>query len=115
MKRSGLTWLLVCGLTALCLAAVPARAQMRDLGTLPGGYYSIAKGINNHGLIVGDSTTADWQTRAFLYTPPQAKAPALLLLLSECLRPFVGWGHPPYLALPPVAGLGATKRGFNKG
>jgi probable HAF family extracellular repeat protein len=41
---------------------------MRDLGTLPGGDYSRALGINNLGLVVGTSRSSAG-TRAFLWTP----------------------------------------------
>ncbi|MFZ5453266.1 MAG: HAF repeat-containing protein [Thermodesulfobacteriota bacterium] len=78
---------------------------VRDLGVLPGGTDSWAYSINNLGQVVGEATTAAGY-RAFLYNPPQALAPALMLLLSEWLRPFTGWGRPPSLALPPAAGLG---------
>jgi len=41
-------------------------APMRNLGTL-GGTYSKANAINSHGVIVGESTTAHGELRAFLY------------------------------------------------
>jgi hypothetical protein len=48
-------------LALLCAAALqPAAGQsftVKDLGTLPHGDFSVARGINNHGQIVGDSET----------------------------------------------------------
>ena len=41
---------------------------MTDLGTLPGGTYSRASGINNNGQIVGYSQTASGSEHAFLYS-----------------------------------------------
>ena len=41
---------------------------MTDLGTLPGGTYSCATGINNNGQIVGYSNTASGPIHAFLYS-----------------------------------------------
>jgi probable HAF family extracellular repeat protein len=38
---------------------------MTNLGTLPGGTYSAAIGINNNGQIVGEADTASGQTHAF--------------------------------------------------
>ncbi len=64
-------------LIGLALAAlsvsVAASAQVQnytaiDLGTLPGGYYSYAYGINNSGQVVGSSTTASGDQHAFLYS-----------------------------------------------
>src|SRR5260370_41183144 len=47
--------------TLLCAAALqPAFGQsftVSDLGTLPHGFFSVARGINNYGQIVGDSAT----------------------------------------------------------
>ena len=40
---------------------------MHDLGTLPGGTESFAYGINNHGVIVGYSTTANGTFRAVMW------------------------------------------------
>jgi probable HAF family extracellular repeat protein len=40
---------------------------MQDLGTLPGGDFSRALGINNRGQVVGTSTSSAG-TRAFLWT-----------------------------------------------
>lgn len=92
-----------------------ANGVMRDLGVLPGGTDSWAYSINNLGQIVGEATTAAGYRHAFLYNPPQATAPALLLLLSEWLRPLTGWGRPPSLALPPVAGPGGMEGRFRRG
>jgi probable HAF family extracellular repeat protein len=48
-------------LTLLCVAALqPAVGQsftIKDLGNLPGGIFSVAKGINDRGQIVGDAAT----------------------------------------------------------
>ena len=62
---------------------------MRDLGTLPGGNYSRAFGINNDGLVVGTAESSAG-TRAFLWTSSggmldlNALIPASLgLVLSE--------------------------------
>lgn len=52
----------------LCTAA-PAAAQrytITDLGTLPGGTLTVARGLNEAGEVVGYATT-NGQTRAFLY------------------------------------------------
>jgi probable HAF family extracellular repeat protein len=40
---------------------------MTDLGTLPGGTISVALGINDRGQVVGESTDASGNFRAFLY------------------------------------------------
>jgi len=40
---------------------------MTDLGTLPGGNSSQATGINDHGLVVGSSSTASGNTHAFVF------------------------------------------------
>jgi probable HAF family extracellular repeat protein len=45
-------------------AAFWERGNLRDLGTL-GGEVSVARGINDHGQIVGDSTDSKGVTRAF--------------------------------------------------
>src|SRR5260370_24852080 len=48
-------------LALLCVAALqPALGQsftVKDLGTLPGGIFSVARGINDRGQIVGDAAT----------------------------------------------------------
>src|SRR6202030_3969433 len=56
----------------LCAAAwQPAAGQsftVKDLGTLPNGLFSVARGINNHGQVVGDSeTNGFFQPHAFLF------------------------------------------------
>jgi probable HAF family extracellular repeat protein len=40
---------------------------MTDLGTLPGGDYSAAFGINNRGQVTGIATAADGNEHAFLF------------------------------------------------
>jgi probable HAF family extracellular repeat protein len=40
---------------------------MTDLGTLPGGNFSAALGINNRGQVVGEATTASGALHAFLF------------------------------------------------
>ena len=60
----------VCGLVALA-GAGRAEAQsrvIRDLGTL-GGTSAFARDINESGQIVGDSSTANGETHAFIFTP----------------------------------------------
>jgi len=69
MKRK--TWSLLGILPVilvLLLGAGAARAQgvMTDLGTL-GGEYSVARGINGRGQVVGWSATADGRHHAFLW------------------------------------------------
>ncbi len=41
---------------------------MHDLGTLPGGTYSYAYGINSSGLVVGESYTSGDSWHAYLYS-----------------------------------------------
>ena len=47
--------------------ARPVHAGMIDLGTLPGGSYSVAYGINAAGQVVGYANTASGLNHAFLY------------------------------------------------
>ncbi len=58
------------GIFCLCLAAVPAEAQLgftlTDLGTL-GGATSTANGVNAAGHVVGFAQTADGSGHAFLF------------------------------------------------
>src|SRR5713226_731181 len=58
--------------TLLCVAALqPAFGQsftVKDLGTLPGGLFSVARGINDRGQIVGDAATSGFfQPHAFQF------------------------------------------------
>src|SRR5439155_20243475 len=60
-------------LTFAALIAVPAVAgaatkTAHDLGTL-GGSTSFARGINDQGVVVGDSDTTTGQTHAFVFKP----------------------------------------------
>jgi probable HAF family extracellular repeat protein len=54
---------------SLCLLSAPALALgvMTALGTLPGGTYSNAWGINESGQVAGISDTASGFNKAFLY------------------------------------------------
>src|SRR6266851_1519853 len=59
-------------LTLLCVATLqPAFGQsftVKDLGALPGGIFSVARGINEHGQVVGFSETNGLsQSHAFLF------------------------------------------------
>lgn len=59
-RRLALALVLLLVLAPAGLAAAPPAAgqpaiAITDLGILPGGYASVARAINNHGLIVGDS------------------------------------------------------------
>ena len=40
---------------------------MKDLGTLPGDYYSVGYSINNRGQVVGQSCDANYNCRGFLW------------------------------------------------
>jgi probable HAF family extracellular repeat protein len=46
---------------------------MIDLGTLPGGNFSEALGINKHGQVVGDSTATNTLNHATLWTAAHSK------------------------------------------
>jgi probable HAF family extracellular repeat protein len=54
-------------LTALAIAQPAPRYALTDLGTLPGGKFSQATGIDNKGLITGVSTVADGTQHAVLW------------------------------------------------
>jgi probable HAF family extracellular repeat protein len=47
---------------------VSQQLSIKDLGTLPGGGYSYAWEINDHGQVVGDSTTASGRAHAQLWS-----------------------------------------------
>jgi probable HAF family extracellular repeat protein len=62
------------GVVILVGAAVPSEAQtastaytVKDLGTIPGGIYSAARGINDSGQVVGQSNLGQ-ELHAFLYS-----------------------------------------------
>jgi uncharacterized membrane protein len=63
MKRTMSKVVLVSVVVALLMGAQPVSGQLAtaqklsitDLGTLPGGGYSVASGINSRGQVVGDS------------------------------------------------------------
>jgi probable HAF family extracellular repeat protein len=65
------------GVVILVGAAVPSEAQtasttytVKDLGTIPGGIYSSARGINDSGQVVGQSDLGG-EPHAFLYSNGQ--------------------------------------------
>jgi probable HAF family extracellular repeat protein len=66
---------LVCVVVALLMGAQPLLGQpggarelsITDLGTLPGGDFSVAHGINSRGQVVGWSNTASGGSHAFLW------------------------------------------------
>jgi probable HAF family extracellular repeat protein len=76
-------WMWVAGLTLVAPLAAPLRVvgqeaqsqhlrnsqhyAVTDLGTLEGGTFSQATGVNNHGLVTGLSTVADGTLHAFLW------------------------------------------------
>jgi len=51
-----------------CHAFLYSDGMMMDLGTLPGGTFSVAYGINNIGQVVGKSRKDSWECHAFLYS-----------------------------------------------
>ena len=75
MRLSPLKGVLVCVVVALLMGAQPVLGQpggarelsITDLGTLPGGDESEARGINARGQVVGFSETASGEFHAFLW------------------------------------------------
>ena len=75
MRFSPLKGVLVCVVVALLMGAQPVLGQpggarqlsITDLGTLPGGDESEARGINARGQVVGFSETASVATHPFLW------------------------------------------------
>ncbi len=60
-----------------------ASASITDLGTLPGGDYSVATGINDRGEIVGTSTAAGSEVGVAVRWSPTGQIGALQSLASE--------------------------------
>jgi probable HAF family extracellular repeat protein len=61
--------LLATGVASVIAASSPStQLSIRDLGTLPGGDFSTANGINDRGQIVGQASTATRALHVFLWT-----------------------------------------------
>jgi probable HAF family extracellular repeat protein len=64
--------------TLLCVAALqPAFGQsftVKDLGTLPNGFGSVARGINDRGQVVGSSNATGQLNHAALWTPKHGQS-----------------------------------------
>src|SRR6059036_551042 len=54
-------------LAALAMAQPPPRYTVTDLGTLPGGTFSLASFVDNNGLVTGLATVADGTQHAVLW------------------------------------------------
>src|SRR5262245_64413684 len=66
--KSQLTFLAAGSLLATLAAAQPqGRYRIVDLGTLPGGHFSQATGVNNSSLVTGLSSIADGTQRGVLW------------------------------------------------
>ena len=63
----------------------PGEPALRDLGTLPGGLYSLASAINNSDQVVGTSSVAGGGWHAFLYEGGEMRD------LNALLPPDSGW------------------------
>jgi probable HAF family extracellular repeat protein len=71
VRNVRVSWLAFVVGSSVMLSMVSARAEARtvkDLGTL-GGSSSFARGINDSGQIIGDSTTAAGDTHGFIFSP----------------------------------------------
>src|SRR5437868_11681000 len=67
MKRTLLISMPALSLLAALATAQPRSYDITDLGTLPGGTFSLATYVNNNGLVTGLSTVADGTQHAFLW------------------------------------------------
>jgi probable HAF family extracellular repeat protein len=67
MKRTLLISMPALSLLAALATAQPPSYHITDVGTLPGGTFSLATYVNNNGLVTGLSTVADGTQHAFLW------------------------------------------------
>ena len=67
MKRTLLISMPALSLLAALATAQPPSYHIADVGTLPGGTFSLATYVNNNGLVTGVSTVADGTQHAFLW------------------------------------------------